>query len=88
MLPVDLHVGLNDPMLTIKSSALEYEGVRPGAPFFGLVQMALGPANRLVDPCEATGKSDAPWRGVTSQKFFIGEPCDQNGLICGGCRLH
>jgi len=64
-------IGLDHPMMAVEPLALEQERVRPRAPQFLLVQVALRAANGLVNEGDAARKADAPRSGVTLQKLTV-----------------
>src|SRR4051794_13323250 len=85
---MDLQVRLDQPMVAVLPDSLKQKGMRPGTPFFALIKVPLGPANRLVHQCHAAGQADSSGTGIALQKLLVREAGDDDRFARRGVRLH
>src|ERR1044071_8326215 len=93
---MNLDVGFDDPMVSVRAEALEEKRVRPVAPLSALVQMPLcaaDDASTLVMPPHKPTRPGCAWRSMNSRLeipsammiwFFMANYSADNKAICVG----
>ena len=71
MLPVNLQIRFDDPVMTIRPPALKQKCVRPRSPGLIRVEMTLGATDRSIDQGDTAGETDAARPRKAFEEFTI-----------------